>query len=77
MNQNYYKVEGHSNLVRDINTNAIINTNMNDYENYKSLKKIKEQERQKMECLENELNEIKNDMNEIKSLLRSLINESK
>jgi hypothetical protein len=77
MKQDYFKVEGHADLVRDINTNAIINTNMNDYENYVSLKKIKEQEKQRIECLESDVNEIKNDMNEIKFLLRSLINESK
>lgn len=77
MDLNYYKVEGHSDLVRDVSTNAIINTNMNEYENYKSLKKIKETERERMKSLENDVNEMKNDLNEIKNLLRALANESK
>jgi len=77
MNLHHYKVEGHSNLVRDINTNAIVNTNINEYENYKSLKKIKDTEKERMESLENDVNEMKNDLNEIKNLLRALANESK
>jgi hypothetical protein len=76
MNSNHYKVEGHNDLIRDIKTNAIINTNMNEYENYKILKKIKEQEKQRMECLENDVSEMKNDLNEIKNLLRDLANGS-
>ena len=77
MDLNYYKVEGHSDLIRDVSTNAIINTNMNEYENYTSLKKIKEAEKQRIENLENDLNSMKNDLNEIKNLLRALSNESK
>jgi hypothetical protein len=77
MNKNHYKVEGHSDLIRDMSTNAIINTNTSEYENYMFLKKIKETERQRMESLENDVNEMKNDLNEIKNLLRVLANESK
>lgn len=76
MNLDYYKVEGHNDLIRDKKTNAIINTNMNEYENYKTLQKIKEQEKQRMECLENDVSEMKNDLSEIKNILRSLANGS-
>jgi hypothetical protein len=72
----FSKVEGHTNLVRDESTNAIINTNMNEYENYKVLQQIKEKEKQKIETLENNVNEMKNDLNEIKLLLRNLSNGS-
>jgi hypothetical protein len=72
----FSKVEGHTNLVRDESTNAIINTNMNEYENYKVLQQIKEKEKQKIETLENNVNEMKNDLNEIKLLLRDLSNGS-
>jgi hypothetical protein len=44
----FSKVEGHTNLVRDQTTNAIINTDMNEYRNYKSLQQIKEDEKQKI-----------------------------
>lgn len=70
----YSKVEGHCNLVRDEKTNAILNTNMNDYNNYMRLKKIKENNNKKVEDLELDMNNIKNDLNEIKTLLRDLLN---
>jgi hypothetical protein len=73
----FSKVEGHTNLVRDQTTNAIINTDMNEYRNYKSLQQIKEDEKQKIECLENDINIMKNDLSEIKNLLRSLTNGPK
>jgi hypothetical protein len=73
----FSKVEGHTNLVRDQTTNAIINTDMNEYRNYKSLQQIKEDEKQKIECLENDINIMKDDLSEIKNLLRSLTNGPK
>ena len=73
----FSKVEGHTNLVRDQTTNAIINTDMNEYRNYKSLQQIKENEKQKIECLENDINTMKDDLNQIKNLLRSLANGPK
>ena len=73
----YVKVKDHSDLVRDISTNFIINTNVNEYQRYLSRKMDKNDEIKKMHEFENDLNNIKNDINEIKSLLRSLINESR
>jgi hypothetical protein len=69
-------VEGHSNLVRDGETKAIINTSMTDYNNYIMQKKLKEKEAQKINSIEKEVSDIKNDINEIKNLLRRLANES-
>ena len=73
----YVKVDGHTNLVRDLKTNSIINTNMNEYQKYLSMKQSKSNDDKKIEVIENDLNNIKNDINEIKSLLRSLANESR
>lgn len=70
------KVKGYSNLVRDPMTNAIINTNSTAYEEYISRRQSKEKENQKVQSLESEIASMKNDLNEIKSLLRSLANES-
>jgi len=72
----YIKVKDNSDLVRDITTNSIINTNINEYQRYLSMKMDKDNENKKMKEFENDLNNIKNDINEIKFLLRSLINES-
>lgn len=73
----YYKVEGHSNLVRDANTNAILNTNTSEYNNYINMRKMREDQSKKVEMIENELSLVKEDLNEIKSLLRSFVNGSK
>jgi hypothetical protein len=74
MNQS--KVEGHSNLIRDEETKAIINTSMTDYNNYIMQKKLKEKEAQKITSIEKEVSNIKDDLNEIKNLLRRMANES-
>jgi oligoendopeptidase F len=72
----YIKVKDNSDLVRDITTNSIINTNINEYQRYLSMKMDKDNENKKMKEFETDLNNIKNDITEIKFLLRSLINES-
>lgn len=71
------KVEGHSNLVRDEKTNAILNTNMNDYNHYIKLKRIREEGSKKVELLESDMNIIKSDLQEIKTLLGNLLNGPK
>ncbi|NDB28462.1 hypothetical protein EB169_03250 [archaeon] len=73
----YSKVDGHKNLIRDEETKAIINTNMSDYNKYIMQRKIKEKENQKLQTLEENVDNIKSDLEEIKSILRSLINEPK
>ena len=70
------KVKDEINLFRDINTNAIINTDLQAYNNYINSRKLKESESQKIKNIENELTNLKSDLNEIKNLLRSLVNES-
>lgn len=74
---NYLKVEGHNNLVRDPNTNSIINTNMSEYQQYVARRNIKNEETQKLESLESDVTNIKSDLDEIKMLLRSLIDGSR
>ncbi len=73
----YLRVEGHNSLIRDPNTNSIINTNMSEYQQYISRRSVKTEEDQKLENLESDVTNIKNDLNEIKSLLRSLIDGSR
>ena len=66
------KVEGHVNLIRDQNTNAILNTNMTEYQKYISMRSVKDNENQRMKNIEDEVSGIKSDLNEIKDLLRNL-----
>lgn len=71
----YLKVEGYTDLIRDPNTNSVINTNMTEYQQYLARRNIKSKENQKIETIEQDVANIKNDLDEIKFLLRSLINE--
>lgn len=70
----HHKIEGYSNLLRDVNSNAIINTDFNEYQKYISMKNKKNSE---IEILKSEVTELKSDLNEIKNLLRTLLDESK
>ena len=70
-------VEGYKNLIRDEKTKAVLNTNLNDYENYKKMKTIKGAEIKRIDNLEKDLDTLKDDINEIKMLLRSIANGPK
>lgn len=72
----YIKVKNQPSLVRDPNTNSIINTNMAEYNEYVARRKAKSSETQRVESIENEVSEIRDDLNEIKSLLKMLVKES-
>ena len=63
---NYLKVKGHENLVRDKDTNVVININRSEIEQAKKRKaeRIKK---------EQELNNLKNEDSEIKSMLTKVI----
>jgi polyhydroxyalkanoate synthesis regulator phasin len=73
----YLKVEGHSHLLRDKNTNSIINNNMSEYQQYLARKTTKNEENQKIQKLESEVGNMQNDLSEIKSLLKELLNGPK
>ena len=73
----YLKVDGYAHLMRDGNTNSIINTNMSEYQEYISRRNAKGEENQKVQNIEEELASMKDDIDEIKMLLRSLVNGSK
>ena len=68
------EVEGHVNLKRDDNNNAIVNTSSSEYNNYISLRKKKRQGSNRIDNMEHELKNLKDDINEIKNLLRALSN---
>ena len=63
-------VEGHNNLFRDRNTGAIINDDSSGYVQYKKMKQRRQTEREELDIL-------KNDIEEIKSLLREITNGSR
>ena len=71
----YLKIKGHDNLLRDPNTNSIVNTNMAEYQEYIMRKKSKDEENQKIQTLESDVASMKDDLDEIKTLLRRLVDE--
>ena len=68
------KVEGHQNLIRDENSNAILNTNLSEYDQYLSLRYKRKKGTDRIDNMENDLKNLKDDINEIKNLLRALSN---
>jgi hypothetical protein len=52
-------VEGHKGLYRDNYTGAILNCDQNEYNNYKQTKELKLIEKNEIEKLREELNELK------------------
>ena len=75
MERKYAKVEGNSNLVRDLHTGAIINIDEGGYRAYIAQKSAAEKRREEVENLKQEVSSIKNDMSEIKNLLQQLLNK--
>ena len=69
------KVEGHSDLVRDESSNAIVNTNKSAY--LMAKKRADEAQRQRDEIRQTarELNSLKSDMHEIKNMLLKLVED--
>jgi len=73
----YLKVKDQENLVRDTYSNAIINTDIDGYNEYIQNYKKVYNEKQRIKNLEDDMSQMKNDLNEIKELLRGLSNGSK
>ena len=68
------KVEGHGNLIRDEQTNAILNNNSSEYDNYIRMRAKRKQGTDRIDNMENDLKSLKDDINEIKTLLKALSN---
>ena len=69
----YVKVESQDSLVRDISSNAIVNNNKSEYENFLRVSEQKYKEKKEFEKLKTDVNSIKNDLDEIKSMLKSIV----
>ena len=82
MSDNYKKVEGETDLVRDVNSTAIINRNRTAYDMAKkrseqAKRKLIEEEEQRDEIRNatREINTLKYEMHEIKNLLQKLVDK--
>lgn len=69
----YLKVENKDGLVRDCSTNAILNIDIDSYNQYVQNYQNKLKESKKIQDLENKIGDIKSDLNEIKTLLKEFL----
>ena len=69
-------MEGHKDLARDPETNAIVNVNTLEYTQYLSRRDVKTEKNQKVQTIEQDLANVKSELNEIKLLLKELLHGS-
>ena len=67
------KVDGHTHLVRDVNSNAIINTNTNEYQLYMKRVKVREKQADELRDTVKEINNLKSEIREIKNLIKEIV----
>ena len=65
------KVEGHDNLYRDEESNAIINTDKVAYDNYINVRRVNSDKRAEMDDMKKELAELKSLLKELTSKITS------
>jgi len=68
------KVKGHSNLVRDLKSQAIVNTDSDAYARYMARKTKQAKKDDEMRSVVREVNSLKTEMREIKDLLIEIKN---
>ena len=68
------KVQGHSHLVRDLKSQAIINTDSDAYARYMARKVKQTKKDDEMRSVVREVNSLKTEMREIKDLLIEIKN---
>ena len=69
----YLKVKSDVSLVRDMDSNAIVNQNQSEFDKFISLSKKKYMEKNELDTMKSDLDALKSDMEEIKSLLKSMV----
>ena len=67
------KVNGHNNLARDLRSNAIINTNVTEYQLYMKRIKTRETQGDQIRSAVKEINTLKAELREIKNLLKKVV----
>ena len=71
----YIKVKSDVSLVRDINSNAIINKNQSEFDKFIKLSEKKYAEKKKFDNMRSDLDSLKQDMDEIKTLLKNIMDK--
>ena len=66
------KVEGFESLIRDVKSNAIVNTNKSEYQVYMARIRAREKQGDEIRNAVKEINTLKAELREIKSLLQEV-----
>ena len=69
---NKIKVEGYESLIRDVRSNAIVNTNKTEYQMYMARIRARERQGDDIRNAVKEINNLKAELREIKSLLQEV-----
>ena len=72
MDKGATKVEGHTHLVRDLKTQAIVNSDSDAYARYMTRKAKQAEKEDELRGVVREINTIKAEMFEIKSLIKEI-----
>ena len=68
------RVQDHKHLVRDLESGAILNTDLKVAEGLRMAKKNRQKTKDQLEINTNDINSIKTELSEIKTMIRTLIN---
>ena len=69
----FLKVEGHTSLVRDTDSNAIVNTNVSEYQIYMQRVRSRNKQGDEIRSAVKEINTLKAELREIKNLLKEIV----
>jgi hypothetical protein len=67
------KVQGYEDLVRDTRSNAIVNTNISEYQIYMKRIRAREQQGDEIRNAVKEINILKAELREIKNLIKEVV----
>ena len=69
----FLQVEGHTSLVRDTESNAIVNTNISEYQVYMQRVRSRNKQGDEIRSAVKEINNLKAELREIKGLIKELV----
>ena len=76
MSDRFVQVKGHHDLVRDTQSNAIINKNRNAYDIAKKRAEDAQRQRDEIRNATREINYLKCEMHEIKGMIKTLLDKN-
>ena len=72
---NFVKVKSDVSLVRDMDSNAIVNQNKSEFDKFMQLSETKYKEKKSFDQVKTDLDSLKTEMEEIKTLLKQMVSK--